>query len=278
MPLFVGDTLVQRVYRGTTPVRRIFRGNEEVFRMFAGIRNVKFAALASDVALTSGSTYNDGPSIDITPSSTGAVIGLLASPVRANTGSTADMSIQIERGTTDLLPDNLNQAAVAYTRQLFLDTPNTTTQTTYTLKGQRRESSDTTAALKAYTSLMAFEYPDHVVADVRSTDISCPGGEWTQIASLNVTPPAADAAVRLQMVVAASNLSANDEFRLLRGANVLATLPTTAFMYDSTNLFFPGNFEDWVDFPASTSQQTYSIEADGVTVRARSYLLAEPID
>ena len=75
------------------------------------------------------------------------------------------------------------------------------------------------------------------------------------------------------------------DVRLLRGSTVLVTAEqATLDVGSSSPAEFPGNMEDWVDFPASASAQIYTLQADltvlGVDKRAYagSFLLAEPID
>lgn len=281
MAIYRGDTKIRRVFKGETEIRRIYKGDVEVFRMLSGISNLQFGSLAANLSLTSTTTYQDAATLDITPSRDDVVIGLLVSPYRLLAGVTRHLEIRVVRGSTEI-HEPLPYLHDAYSRQLFIDKPASTSEQTYTLQGKRFTSNDTAAQMDVPTTLMAFEFPDTVVADIVSANISIPDGTWTTVATVDITPPSTSAAVLFQTLPLGSSHSMS--VRLRRGSTVLVTaeggiLHRTNRVGDRGE--FPTNFEDWVDEPSSTSPQTYTLQAMSTgtrTIYKGSYLRAEAIE
>ena len=158
-------------------------------------------------------------------------------------------------------------------RQLFIDKPNTGSQQTYRFRGARNSTDDTNSMFVAGSSLAVFEYPDTIKGDVLTSDISLPDGDgltWHPLPSRRRAPARRYACSLPGSSRVGLPMSGCDVETLplsLHQERLTTALPgTTALQEDD----FPGNFEDWVDYPNATSEQTYTLQMDNFQARYRS--------
>ena len=132
----------------------------------------KVLQVVSDFSATrvsvSTSTWTDvGLSVSITPSATTSKILLISSPFTLISGATATLGIRITRGSTGLIAfENITERwnhdqgqSISLT---YIDSPRTTSSTTYTVQGNRSAGSGTCyfiqdAATTGGSSLIALE-------------------------------------------------------------------------------------------------------------------------
>lgn len=226
--------------------------------MFFNIKNPAFAHYSSDTTLTG--TWHDltGIAIDYTPTDANAQVGIL--PTMCTTSASTAI-YRVSRGSTVVSPQ-IELPGTQFHRQLMFDEPGGTSEVNYKIEGNRANT-----IYRKGTSLLLFEVDlqDNQALDVVTSDVSYSGGtNWTDVASVNITPPSTSSKVYIRNTMFSGSVS---ELRLMRDSTEVISIPsgcnpTLTLVFEND---YPSNFEDFVDSPNTTSEVTYKIQCRRTT-------------
>ena len=244
-----------------------------------GVGNPAFFSRTTEFFISSSTTWSDVLSGSYTPTAVGATIGMLIG-WRSNTL----LEFRARQGSAVVSPGPgvyTGGTNSQYERQLLLCAAASASATTFDLQAKRRVGSGA-QLLRAPISIILFEIPDSIQVDIVDSDVeNIETSGWYDVASVGITPSSADAKVLLRCLVM-SDLPR--DVRIQREGTTVVTAEHGAlaifFISDGVGEF-PSNFEDWVDEPGSTSEQTYTlqmnVEASTDDLYRGSYLMAQEI-
>lgn len=223
------------------------------------LTNRKLGRLASDLALTSSSTWQTVASVSITPTSTTSRIKLGVSLWGETNLESCDL--RILRGTTVIVSDhNLldTDDRGEPINEKYVDVPGVTTAVTYTLQAKRAGSA--TFTVDAGSALYAEQMVAGQAVGERTTDAAL-SASYQALLSASVTPSSTTAIVEILVEIITRSGNPVD-LQLKRGSTVIAD---NIEFYGQGTTSQGGFFGRFFDVPGVTSSVTYSVELKGST-------------